>query len=137
MEMAREAGFDSAPNGHVYHPDTVDEHPLDKYLEAFAAMVREEALTQPKQEPVAWSDYESNGIHHKPVAWMDADGNVSDNNDHNCFPIPLYTTSLLQPTWVGLTDEEALDCWPGLAMYADCVKFWENIEAKLKAKNEH
>ena len=39
--------------------------------------------------------------------------------------------------WIGLTDEEALDCWPGLAMYADCVKFWENIEAKLKEKNEH
>ncbi|MEN9901112.1 MAG: hypothetical protein RLZZ152_2156, partial [Pseudomonadota bacterium] len=29
---------------------------------------------------------------HKPVAWMDVDGNVSDNNDHNCFSIPLYTT---------------------------------------------
>ena len=42
-----------------------------------------------------------------------------------------------QRTWVGMTDEEALDCWPGLAMYADCVKFWENIEAKLKEKNEH
>ena len=27
----------------------------------------------------------------EPVAWMDADGNVSDNNDHKCFPIPLYT----------------------------------------------
>ena len=39
--------------------------------------------------------------------------------------------------WIGLSDEEALDCWPGLAMYADCVKFWENIEAKLKEKNEH
>jgi len=39
--------------------------------------------------------------------------------------------------WVGLTDEEALECWPGLAMYADCAKFWENIEAKLKAKNDN
>jgi len=29
-----------------------------------------------------------------PVAWMDADGNVSDNNDHKCFPIPLYTYPL-------------------------------------------
>jgi hypothetical protein len=27
----------------------------------------------------------------EPFAWMDADGNVSDNNDHKCFPIPLYT----------------------------------------------
>ena len=37
----------------------------------------EVVLAQPEQEP---------------VAWMDADGNVSDNNDHKCFPIPLYTT---------------------------------------------
>jgi len=36
-----------------------------------------DGLAQPEQEP---------------VAWMDADGNVSDNNDHKCFPIPLYTT---------------------------------------------
>ena len=27
----------------------------------------------------------------EPVAWMDVDGNISDNNDYNCFPIPLYT----------------------------------------------
>ena len=38
-------------------------------------------------------------------------------------------------TWRGLSDEEALECWPGLAMYADCAKFWENIESKLKKKN--
>lgn len=30
-------------------------------------------------------------LEQEPVAWMDADGNVSDNNDHKCFPIPLYT----------------------------------------------
>ena len=41
-----------------------------------------------------------------------------------------------QRTWIGLSDDEALECWPGLAMYADCAKFWENIEAKLKEKNE-
>jgi hypothetical protein len=28
----------------------------------------------------------------EPLAWMDVDGNVSDNNDHKCFPIPLFTT---------------------------------------------
>ena len=27
----------------------------------------------------------------EPVAWMDSDGNISDNNDYKCFPIPLYT----------------------------------------------
>jgi hypothetical protein len=41
----------------------------------------------------------------EPVAWMDADGNVSDNNDHKCFPIPLYTTPP-QRTWVGAGDLE-------------------------------
>ena len=41
----------------------------------------------------------------EPVAWMDDDGNVSDNNDHKCFPIPLFTHPA-QRTWVGLTDEE-------------------------------
>ena len=46
-------------------------------------------------------------------------------------------TSPPQRPWQGLSDEEALECWPGLAMYADCVKFWENIEAKLKEKNDN
>jgi hypothetical protein len=39
--------------------------------------------------------------------------------------------------WVGLTDEEALDCWPLIMLHPDCAEFWKNIEAKLKAKNEH
>jgi hypothetical protein len=69
---------------------------------------------------------------------MDVDGNVSDNNDHKCFPIPLYThppqrtekqnfcqrcgkrvggidsihtCTPPQRTWVGLTDEEIKPCW--------------------------
>ena len=46
----------------------------------------------------------------EPVAWMDADGNVSDNNDHKCFPIPLYTTPP-QLTWVDLPDEEIKILW--------------------------
>jgi hypothetical protein len=45
-----------------------------KMLAAYTAI--KQALAQPEQEP---------------VAWMDVDGNVSDNNDHKCFPIPLYT----------------------------------------------
>jgi hypothetical protein len=58
----------------------------------------------------------------EPVAWMDVDGNVSDNNDHNCFPIPLYTTPP-QRTWVGLTNEEiALIDWESLVTKKDCVK---------------
>ena len=49
MEMAREAGFDSAPDGHVYHPDTCDEHPLDKYLEAFAALACADAIAEERE----------------------------------------------------------------------------------------
>ena len=43
----------------------------------------------------------------EPVAWMDADGNVSDNNDHDCFPIPLYTTP---PQRKPLTNEQEDGC---------------------------
>jgi len=48
MEMAREAGFEQA--GH----DSFQE--LTARMEAFAALVREDALAQPApvQEPVAW-----------------------------------------------------------------------------------
>ena len=91
-----------------------------------------EALAQPAQEPVAWSSYEYDGIHHKPVAWMDADGNVSDNNDHKCFPIPLYTITHPTPPqrkWVGLTDE---DC-KGMSAGDKVVAMW--ADRTLKEKN--
>lgn len=47
-------------------------------------------ILRPQNKPLAQS------AEHKPVAWMDRDGNVSDNNDHKCFPIPLYTTPNIQ-----------------------------------------
>jgi hypothetical protein len=68
----------------------------------------------------------------EPVAWMDVDGNVSDNNDHKCFPIPLYTTTPQQRTWAGLSDEEAQ--W----LYDNCrtpSNLIDMTEAKLKEKN--
>jgi hypothetical protein len=49
IELAKQAGFDSAPNGHVYHPDTSDEHSLDKYLEAFAALVETAARADERE----------------------------------------------------------------------------------------
>ena len=76
------------------------------------------------QEPVVWADYESKGIHHKPVAWMDADGNVSDNNDHKCFPIPLYTHL---PQRKPLTDDELSDIW--FKQSTDWMEFARAIEA--------
>ena len=72
----------------------------------------------------------------EPVAWMDADGNVSDNNDHKCFPIPLYTTPP-QRTWVDLTDEEVFGLFGRFT--AMTGKSWLDLyrmtEAKLKEKN--
>ena len=76
-----------------------------------------EALTQPEQEV---------------VAWMDADGNVSDNNDHKCFPIPLYTHPP-QRTWIGLTIEEIASCCRESTTTQ--LSFYNAIEAKLKEKN--
>jgi len=65
----------------------------------------------------------------EPVAWMDADGNVSDNNDHKCFPIPLYTTPP-QRTWVDLTDEEIDNI-----NYTSAHMLAREVLAKLKEKN--
>jgi len=82
----------------------------------------------------------------EPVAWMDADGNVSDNNDHKCFPIPLYThppqeqQSCDKRTWAGLTEGDMLDAFT-LAEKATVMRplmlgiFARAIEAKLKEKN--
>ena len=63
IEMAQECGL----VGMRPHLDGI-------YIESLLAFAK--LVAQPEQEP---------------VAWMDADGNVSDNNDHKCFPIPLYT----------------------------------------------
>jgi hypothetical protein len=99
------------------------------------------ALAQPAQEPVAWSSYEYDGIHHKPVAWMDRDGNFSDNNDHKCFPIPLYTITHPPRPWVGLTDDEvnqAIDRVDqnSLDWIKELHKFARAIEANLKETTE-
>jgi hypothetical protein len=76
------------------------------------------AMTQPKQEPVAW--WNDTGTH--------IDLNVSGRG------IPLYTTPP-QRTWVGLTDDEQRDiaysdinCW-------DWGELMDAVEAKLKEKN--
>ena len=41
-----------------------------------------------------------------------------------------------ESTWVGLTEEEVIDCWPLIMLHPNCAEFWKNIEAKLKEKNE-
>jgi hypothetical protein len=92
------------------------------------------ALAQPAQEPVAWSAYEYDGIHHKPVAWMDRDGNFSDNNDHKCFPIPLYTITYPSRPWVGLTEAQFLEA-VRLAENGNYLVAFVRIQEWLKEKN--
>lgn len=45
-------------------------------------------------------------------------------------PAELHTCTPKQKEWVGLTDEEAAQCWT-----IKSVQTWKNIEAKLKEKN--
>ena len=95
----------------------------------------DEALAQPQQEPVAcgWWEHTSPVTGIKDVQdWQLTEADKASGWTEQ----PLYTTPPQRP-WVGLSDDEAIECWPGLAMYADCAKFWENIESKLKAKNDN
>ena len=109
----------------------------DEGMDAITAI--EKALTKEKTLQALHSENERLGLYRdayvqpEPVAWMDADGNVSDNNDHKCFPIPLYTTPP-QRTWVSLTDEEIHESSKG-----HIVRFTyaRAIEAKLKERNDH
>ena len=75
----------------------------------------EQALAQPKQEPVAWITKTGN-------VWK----TKADETD-----TPLYTTPP-QRTWVGLTEEERADCWNEQDNYP---QFAASVEAKLKEKN--
>ena len=91
---------------------------------------------QPEQEPVAvkhmmeWVDYlkrkSDHGQHMKIPAEMSAGA---------CWELAIeleqfINTTPPQRTWVGLTDEEIVQCQQG-----DIYHFYRSIEAKLKEKN--
>ena len=84
------------------------------------------AALEAKDEPVAWyRDEDGIRIYYESKVWDDAN--------------PLYTTPP-QRTWVGLTDEEMLDCLTPLDAEAKRLPlgfkwFAQAIEAKLKEKN--
>ena len=73
-----------------------------------------------REEPVAYIN-----VHHRKLEWAKP---IEWHTPTvvNLEPIPLYT----QQEWVGLTDEEAAECWSTSA-----VSSWRAIEAKLKEKN--
>ena len=72
-----------------------------------------------KQAPVAWAYTNARGreeiVRTSIAPYEDA--------------TPLYTRPPKRE-WVGLTDEEAAECWNSSA-----VTTWKNIEAKLREKN--
>jgi len=110
------------------------------HIVEWPAMNRPKKVEEKRQEAIqagkkAIKELESQ----EPLAWMDADGNVSDNNDHKCFPIPLYTHSP-QRTWVGLTDEEKNDCLVSAdpcetLAEPEARQLIEDVEQALKGKN--
>ena len=62
IHMALEAEFDCS-DGHVYHPDTTDPLPLDKFIERFATLVAEQeraewdGLRKVAQMALEWFDW--------------------------------------------------------------------------------
>ena len=96
----------------------LDEAGCERWNKAVAAI--KEALAQQEQEPVAHVylfDHEG-----RPrIAFDNAKGiKIGDK---------LYTTPAQRP-WVGLTAQEAADCWTTSA-----TKTWHNFEAALRSKN--
>ena len=88
-ENARKLGLD-----YELAPQEQNEFVLRGKLAALLCWHR---LTQAEQEDllrfaVDFKAAMKDAAQQEPVAWMDRDGNFSDNNDHKCFPIALYTT---------------------------------------------
>ena len=94
-----------------------------------------EALAR-TQEPVAWMfqhdetgrmNYVSNDGIHNPTMFLEM-------NPRYALVCPLYTTPP-QRTWVGLTDEEMLECNMDGDWTTDRETAKLNVQAKLKEKN--
>jgi len=68
----------------------------------------------------------------KPTAWYDpSNGVVSTDRDSPLFtPLGQVWPLCLKREWVGLTEQEALDCFS-----PNPVTHSKNVEAKLKEKN--
>jgi hypothetical protein len=67
----------------------------------------------------------------EPVGEIGWGGSVNWHKTIPEFGTELYTTKpAAQRTWVGLTEQEAAECWS-----TSTVRTWQAIEAKLKEKN--
>ena len=125
MEMAREVKMPY---------DFVTGEPINiEKLEAFAKLVREDALAQQ-----ALADHTEDNL--KMVAPVGKytgetwDGSIISLYDEIPVGTLLYTTPP-QRTWVGLTDEEIWSVLQFRGYYKDNIEIAKAIEAKLKEKN--
>ena len=105
------------PKGHWWQAKAYAYHHADQ-LGAFTPAPQ--AVME--QQPVAWISKQSLAEVKDFDATVYGRGGFEDAT-------PLYT-ELAKREWVGLTEEEAADCWSTSA-----VKSWKNIEAALKTKN--
>ena len=121
----------------IKHDEMTDEG-MDAITAIEKALAKEKTLQALHSENERLGLYRDAYVQPEPVAWMDADGNVSDNNDHKCFPIPLYTTPP-QRTWVGLTDADISKISQRFGIDHDdsWTDLKQAIEAKLKERNDH
>ena len=115
----------------------LDDAGCKRWNKAVAAI--KEALAQPEQDPVAWEQFYPDigkpQLGQEPVAIYRA-GQAKGEGFHVEFlkemggdETLLYTTPPQRP-WVGLTAQEAADCWTTSA-----TKTWHNFEAALRSKN--
>jgi len=85
------------------------------------------------QEPIKWSDYEPNGMHHNKPAprstWVGS-GDLEDSNAY--LDPPQEQQSCDKRTWVGLTDEEF---WELDKEDLSLRQFVQAVDDRLKEKN--
>jgi hypothetical protein len=137
LEAAYLAGFNASGEGyngeypfqdHNAHPeqDTGWVRGRDNKLSAI-----KQALAAPVQEPVAWmypDDYERMLTSETFCTVYSVEVGSATRGESS---VALYTTPpAAQRQWVGLTEQEAAECWS-----TDTVRTWQAIEAKLKEKN--
>jgi hypothetical protein len=105
LKLAKECGATTYTNRHYPEATAVTFSPLawEKFCE--------QALAAPVQEPVA-------------CGYDETTGNCTNN------PCCYTTPPAAQRQWVGLTEQEALDCFS-----PNPVTHSKNVEAKLKEKN--
>ena len=103
-----------------------------------------EALAQPEQEPVKYSDYEPDGVHHnkpqqEPVAyWKEHAQGLQRDYDSLLadFQAQRSESSGKPSAWVGLTDEEYTHITDTVFHTGQgLVAYYKAIEAKLREKN--